>query len=569
MEHYLINSTASLFVLWLFYKLTLENSSWHHVKRYYLLLATIFSLLIPFVVVNTVVVSVDRASAFLVEQPIITDLHNEQPTETFDWTAVLLSVYAVGILIMSWRFVKNIIRFRVENEDEIKPYNNYQLILRHAFTVPHSFINRIFVSKNQYANNQIPELVLEHEKVHLDQRHSIDVLMIELLLILLWFNPVLYLLRYSIKLNHEFLADKAVLDQGVDTTEYQETLLNYSQHSHYTSLANTFNFPIIKKRFRIMKTKTSNTSLFIRSVALIPVLAILIISCGKEETKFQEVEQVIEEVEVPEQNKKIIVVDASTTEGYLKIDNEDYLYKINDDQINIYNKFGELQDFEKQGYTVSKEIIEEKEVTEELGNLSAIEYINQHKEELNYYLRNDQIDADNAISIIEKVGQNGVEISPDSNGIMSIKILETNDNKKLLPPPPPPPPLTKSGYIKVDNKIHYYTTKDNDGKLYDRDGNVIDIKNKRIEQIDPKDLPPPPPPAPEHEDLVKYNLWAKEINAKNKLATENGNAEYPIVQLKEVEKYKAIYNKLTKAQKANVQPWPNLPPPPPATNNKM
>ena len=205
-----------------------------------------------------------------------------------------------------------------------------------------------------------------------------------------------------------------------------------------------------------MKTKTSNTSLIIRSLALIPLLAILIISCGKEETKFQEVE----EVEIPEQNQKLIVVDANTTEGYLKIQGDDYFYKINDDQIDIYNKFGELQDFEKQGYTVSKEIVVEKEVIEELGNLSAIEYINQHKEELNYYLRDDQIDADNAIYIIEKVGQNGVEISPDSNGIMSIKILETNDNKKLLPPPP----LTKSGYIKVDNKIHYYTTKDNDGK---------------------------------------------------------------------------------------------------------
>lgn len=606
MEHFLLNSTACLFVLWLTYKLLLENTSWHRFKRYYLICAVLIALVIPFIVVETVVIPVPAMPEITFnEMPaMVTTTAMETAPDPFDWSIVIIAIYGIGVLIMLWRFIKNLRTFSIQVEDEITNYKQYQLILREVMTVPHSFLKRIFVSKKEYQKNLIPAAVLQHEKAHLDQKHSLDILFIEFLLILFWFNPLLYLIRYSIKLNHEFLADRAVINLGINTVEYQETLLHYTQQSHSAALANTFNFPIIKKRFQIMKTHTSQTSLLLRSLALVPVLALLIISCGKEETQLKEVEEIIE---VVEGNQKQIIVDGSTPNGNITIQGESYLYNIKNNQVEIYDKFGTLQDFESQGYevlTITEDVVEviedltQKDIDEynhlartyqELiknekrvvffdedtrrmqliyfsmndkqraqnepwpyllwGNdiksgeippppppMSALEYIKAHKDELNYYLREDQIPADVAMKIIKDVGQNEVEISPDSKGVMSIKIKETEDNKGILPPPPPPAPLKKEGYMKVDEKIYFYTTKNSDHNFYDRKGNIIDIKGKTVVQVEEKDLPPPPPPAikkVDSQDDKDTTTWVKGFD-KSFSAKEKANEVSEWVKIEKI-----------------------------------
>lgn len=294
MEHFLINSSICLFVLWLAYKLLLENSSWHELKRWYLLGALILSLSIPFIVVETVVVPIQ-------ETPFATGYDNQyapvtpaiqkvtqEPDLKINWFYVGLTIYLIGVVVMLWRFGRNLHAFSIGKEDIVDFYKNYQLVLRNHFTIPHFFIKRIFVSKVDYETDQIPEVILEHEKAHLDQKHSLDILFIELILIVFWFNPLLYVIKYSIKLNHEFLADRTVLNQGISVSIYQKLILKQATTGYQKTLANTFTFPIIKKRFHIMKTKTSQTSLLLRSMILIPLIAILIISCGKEGKKYEE-----------------------------------------------------------------------------------------------------------------------------------------------------------------------------------------------------------------------------------------------------------------------------------------
>ena len=292
MEHFLINSSVCLFVLWLAYKLLLENSSWHELKRWYLLGALILSLSIPFVVVETVVIPVQEVpvvntysstNEVFVAQEIVSE-----PEFTVNWFYIWMTVYSIGVIIMVLRFTKNLNAFRIKKEDQVSSYKAYQLILRNQFTIPHSFIKRIFVSREDYETNQVPEVILEHEKAHLDQKHSFDILFIELLLIVFWFNPLLYVIKYSIKLNHEFLADQTILNQGVSASVYQKLILKQATTGYQKTLANTFTFPIIKKRFQIMKTNSSKTSLLLRSLVIVPIIAVLIVSCGKEEKKYEE-----------------------------------------------------------------------------------------------------------------------------------------------------------------------------------------------------------------------------------------------------------------------------------------
>ncbi len=253
--NYLLNFSVILLVLWAFYKLVLENTSWHLLKRAFLVSTPLLAAIIPMIVVRRIIVP-----ATVTDQPVFPHLpwSGEEIIDAgfqLDWTVVLGSVYFLGVVVMSIRFFKNLYELRVKASDKLDKYDNYTLILRKAVSVPHSFFNKIYVSITEYKSGAIPLVVLEHEKAHLDQRHSWDILWIELWIIALWFNPLVYLLKFSIKLNHEFLADESVLSTGHDARDYQRTLLAFASSSQTRTIANTFNFPIIKKRFTIMNTK--------------------------------------------------------------------------------------------------------------------------------------------------------------------------------------------------------------------------------------------------------------------------------------------------------------------------
>ena len=512
MEHFLINSTACLFTLWLAYKLLLENTSWHIFKRFYLISALIISIIIPFIVVKTVITPMEEIPLGNYRPLVLTETMVDQPGFEVNWFYVFSGVYIIGVAIMLWRFGKNLSSFRIRQEDEISSYKAYQLILRNQLTIPHSFLKRIFISKKDHESNIIPTVILEHEKAHLDQKHSLDILFIELLLIVLWFNPLLYIIRYSIKLNHEFLADSAVLNQGISTVSYQEVLLKHATTSYQQAMANTFTFPIIKKRFNIMKTHTSNTSLVLRSLALIPILALLIISCGKEETEFQEIEEIV--IVEDDSNQKFIIVDPNDPEGKIVINGEPHYYKINGDQIDIYNSLDELQDFESQGYEIRR-TDEEIEIIEVLENVTSKDI-----EEYNFQAKKHQ-------KFIKEKGH--VVVFKEDTKRMQLIFNSMSDQQK------------------AENEPWPYLYWDND--------------------MTPGDIPPPPPPTDpktvSEEEFVAYNDWAKKVNYQNKAAKQNSNNEYAIIKMKDLVKYKSIYDKMSASQKSDAQPLPDLPPPPP------
>jgi bla regulator protein BlaR1 len=554
MEHFLINSSVCLFVLWLAYKLLLENTSWHGFKRFYLIGALILSMLIPFIVVETIVIPMEEIPFINDAQLPFMESAMEKSGVTFRWLYIGWSLYVIGAFIMLWRFGKNLYSFRIQQEDEISSYAAYQLILRNSFTIPHSFLTRIFISKKDQESNKIPRVVLEHEKAHLDQKHSLDVLFIEFLLIAFWFNPLLYIIRYSIKLNHEFLADRAVLSQGISTNAYQETLLEQATTSYQQAMANTFTFPIIKKRFHIMKTHTSNTSLVFRSLALIPVIALLVISCGKEETEFQEVELPVEFkiIEETPSNRKIIAVDPSDPEGNITINGAPHVYKINGEQIKIYNEQGELQDFESQGYEVIKaeEIIEVVEVLENLTSKDIKEYNFLAKRHQEFIKEKGHVVLFNEDTKRMQIIFNSMNEKQRAENEPWPYINWENDIRAgQIPPPPPPAPAAPSkdfGYIKVDGKIHYYTVKGGDQAFYDRWGSKIDLKGKTVEYIKQEDLPPPPPPASPLDyienagDNIHYYIDDKKVTAEKAKAfiKKNGNKGVQIMPVNGVNSLK-------------------------------
>jgi beta-lactamase regulating signal transducer with metallopeptidase domain len=255
----------------------------------------IVSLIIPIVTVQTEIVNVYPAVSSTIEgDPQVHLPFVEAPLATksaITETELLLYVYILITLILAIRLVLNLVALnRYRKGGELTFYGNTRVILRPDITQSFSFLRHIYTSQESYQKGDLPVEILEHEKAHIDQKHSCDILLIELAICLLWFNPVIYLIRKAIKLNHEFLADESVLSKRISTARYQQIIINYASQQRILqpTLASHLSFGETKKRIQIMvKTKNKQLNLFRQTTAIAVVLA-LVMLLGKTEIVAQQ-----------------------------------------------------------------------------------------------------------------------------------------------------------------------------------------------------------------------------------------------------------------------------------------
>ncbi|MBQ0768110.1 MAG: M56 family metallopeptidase [Bizionia sp.] len=287
MELLLLKSTACLALFIVFYKLVLEKETMHTVKRFYLLAALAFSIFIPFITF-TEYVTVDKALPVFTAEGlpnlIVTTEQNE--LDPLNYLPYLLwSLYGLGVIVFGLKFAINLfkIKHRIANNPKYKT-NYITHVLINDTVTPHTFLNYIFFNKTTFENNEIPQEIRLHEETHALQKHTIDILCIEFLIVLFWFNPLLYIIKKDIKLNHEFLADAGVLKRGVNASTYQNLLLAFSSGADYNPLANAINYSLIKKRFTVMKTQTPLHAKWLKSLLILPLLGGLLFSFSSTKT---------------------------------------------------------------------------------------------------------------------------------------------------------------------------------------------------------------------------------------------------------------------------------------------
>jgi len=279
MEIYILKSAACLGILFFFYKLFLENENMHTFKRFYLLASLVAAFLIPFITFTSYVeASESLTNVVMTENSGLGFIVSEAEIATNYVPLILWSLYGLGVMFFSFRFFRNLknLILKIKRNPKLKINRIINVLINNDVT-PHTFFSYIFLNKKRFENNEIPSEVLLHEQTHALQKHSIDVLIIELIQIIFWFNPLIYFIKHAIKLNHEFLADQAVLKKGITSNNYQNLLLAFSSNAT-PQLANSINYSSIKKRFTIMKTETSKKSMLVRSLLLLPLLALLLIS---------------------------------------------------------------------------------------------------------------------------------------------------------------------------------------------------------------------------------------------------------------------------------------------------
>jgi len=273
---YILKSTLCLVLLWAFYRWFLEKESMHVVKRFYLLFSLVFAYTIPLITITYTVDVVPDQEAFVVPATsyiYLEDVPQQVAPSINYWPIVLWALYGIGVLIFGTRFLLNLRKMvkKITTNEKLKTPSFIHVLLGNT-VVPHSFWSYIFVPGRAFKENKIPKEVLLHEQTHVEQKHTLDILFVEIMQVIFWFNPMWYGIKRAIKLNHEFLADQSVLHQGDSIIKYIDLLVGYNSSPNHTVLASSINYSLTKKRIVMMSQQFSRTKAATKLLLLLPLL---------------------------------------------------------------------------------------------------------------------------------------------------------------------------------------------------------------------------------------------------------------------------------------------------------
>lgn len=295
---YLVLSSFIMTLVYVLYISVLKKESFHQLNRWYLLIGLSTSLLIPLLpstfsqsmIGNSVAQNTILLRAFDTMY-----VSSESTNDLFSWS----NLYWVGVAFMLAHFIWKLSQtLRIAFLDD-------SYLTKHPHTA-FSFFKSIRIGHG-FDESQI-QMITDHEKVHKEQFHTLDILFVELVKVFFWFNPFIYLLSNELQLLHEFIADeKANRKYG---TDYQHTLLNQAIDTKIFPLTNSFfNQPIIKQRIMKMNVKQSSKHKLWLYALAIPVigLSITMHACSEESA----MQEVVEESDHPQQAKEPIQTTAS------------------------------------------------------------------------------------------------------------------------------------------------------------------------------------------------------------------------------------------------------------------
>ncbi|RWX03573.1 M56 family metallopeptidase [Flavobacterium cerinum] len=281
MIEFLLKSTITMAVLLGLYYLLFEREKMHQFNRFFLIFALVFSLVLPFITLPLYNEVFARPLSVISLPSLKLNSENNEASANY-LPFILWSIYGSITLLLAIRFIHNIRAFiKRAASGEIIDHETAKLVLLDEKILPHTFLQYIFLNKEDYENRTIEEELYTHELAHVNQKHTLDILFIETLKVFFWFNPLLYAYKKAIQLNHEFLADEKVITLYGDAIPYQNILLQKASFGHTVNLASNINFSITKKRFIMMTKKTPRFEILTRQITLIPVFgALLLISCS-------------------------------------------------------------------------------------------------------------------------------------------------------------------------------------------------------------------------------------------------------------------------------------------------
>ena len=315
---YLFKSTLCLAVLYLLFRLCFRGDTLFRTNRFLLLGGTAGCLLLPLVQVDVQQDSLWQRPVAAVEavltEPFVEETSASGPlseTETvlkvsdgiggeamtlrsetsFGWVHLLAALYAAGAVLTQVSFLLSYRRMRqLLRRCPVRECGGCRLVIGPRGQQSFSWGRTVVLSQEDYEQNR--ETVLLHERMHLHYCHTADLLWMELLIVLHWFNPAAWLLMRELREVHEFEADRGVLSHGIDATQYQLLLVKKSVGTRLYSMASGLGHSKLKQRINMMLKKRTNRLARLKLLLLVPVVSGTLYVFARPEVK-NAVEQVV------------------------------------------------------------------------------------------------------------------------------------------------------------------------------------------------------------------------------------------------------------------------------------
>ena len=259
-------------VFYMFYRLLLSKETFHRVNRVVLLLTAVASFVLPLCVITI------HKTVMLETVPMVSvgDFQMEvAPVERPSvWQAVLPTLYIIGVLAMVGHTLLSVskVMLLIRRSERYPQADGTTLCVVKEDVTPFSFWSYIVMNRSDYEEHDAA--ILAHERGHIRQHHSCDVLLVDLLTALQWFNPAMWMLRADLRAIHEYEADGAVLSQGINARQYQYLLITKAASIGGYSIANGISHSTLKNRITMMLQKKSPRSRFMKLLALVPIVGI-------------------------------------------------------------------------------------------------------------------------------------------------------------------------------------------------------------------------------------------------------------------------------------------------------
>ena len=262
-----------IIVFYMFYRLMLSRETFHRVNRVVLLLTAIASFVLPLCVITL------HKTVTLAVSPTVSvgDLQMEIAEEAgpVAWQVVLPLIFIIGVLLTLGHTLASIVKVMLlirRSEKHPQPDGTILCVTGNAEVSPFSWMHYIVMNRADYEAQDAA--ILAHERGHIRLRHSWDLLLVDLLTALQWFNPAMWMLRQDLRAIHEYEADGAVLSQGINARQYQYLLISKASGIGGYSIANGISHSTLKNRITMMLHKKSNRSSLLKLLALIPIVGL-------------------------------------------------------------------------------------------------------------------------------------------------------------------------------------------------------------------------------------------------------------------------------------------------------
>jgi len=281
---YLLKVNIAIALFYIFYRLFFARDTFWKTRRLYLIASIIVSFIYPFLSIENWLQSQKPIQTIVTTYHALPEytVNAQQTASNFNWLELALYVYLVVVAVLVIRlFVQliSILKIKLKSEKSILRGVEVNIVAKNI--TPFSFFNEIYLNPSIHQSHEL-EQILTHELTHVRQRHSVDVLLSELLCCVFWINPFVWLVKKEIRQNLEFLADNFVIESGYDTKSYQYNLLQLSFQNRELILTNKFNVLPLKKRIKMMNQQKSSKTGLLKYLLVIPLATALVITSNAE-----------------------------------------------------------------------------------------------------------------------------------------------------------------------------------------------------------------------------------------------------------------------------------------------